>query len=630
MKPRDLPLSTEEDCPLLLYATDSIGANYEVGKNGMQLGKSIKLAATAFSFLLFPALILPASVASADEPVEGLDLVILVDESGSLKQSGIRSEIEALSALLGSRELISKDEVEVRVSVIGFGSGLKAADVKCPLSKVTDSNSEALLACAAKIKLRTTKESRNTDFAAAFNAASKQFGTGKESDSRRAVILMTDGTYDPSGKASSTGLTDLERGNLNTALTLMSESDVQVWPLGFGKAEEEDLGYLAVQGGATSCPTGTPKPSARIVPTSEISSYLFVILSSMRCKQIIEPTTIPDEFSVHPFISRVTLTVRGALREPLTTDGTGSDVDVCESLWVRSSDGSMSCEIDITGGQSGKWKVTTTERTPTKPTVEKSFTGEVKLSLTNCSIGAPTVEISRADKTAIAWTSAQGTTWAWPAVDVKVDGKSEELRLEKASVSSTFEKVSAGEQASVALAPDQPEFIWLRAEPAKCNGAQPAATDSPTTTIAGGEEGDGGGTPIWLYLLGALVLAAVAFLLIRRSKGGKFPFGTEISQFKQQGASASWSSRADISGMKEVGLTIDANGWVHAEDASASSIVLRVSRKKDLGDYVVITKAVGDDDMGSQENYFTYGTDAAFSNVRIKIDPPVDAVEDYD
>jgi hypothetical protein len=58
--------------------------------------------------------------------------------------------------------------------------------------------------------------------------------------------------------------------------------------------------------------------------------------------------------------------------------------------------------------------------------------------------------------------------------------------------------------------------------------------------------------------------------------------------------------------------------------------VLRVSRKKDLGDYVVITKAVGDDDMGSQENYFTYGTDAAFSNVRIKIDPPVDAVEDYD
>jgi hypothetical protein len=131
-------------------------------------------------------------------------------------------------------------------------------------------------------------------------------------------------------------------------------------------------------------------------------------------------------------------------------------------------------------------------------------------------------------------------------------------------------------------------------------------------------------------LLGALVLAAVAFLLIRRSKGGKFPFGTEISQFKQQGASASWSSRADISGMKEVGLTIDANGWVHAEDASASSIVLRVSRKKDLGDYVVITKAVGDDDMGSQENYFTYGTDAAFSNVRIKIDPPVEAVEDYD
>lgn len=593
----------------------------------MQLGKTIKLTAVAFVMSMVPMLT-SSSVASADDPVEGLDLVILVDESGSLKQSGIRSEIEALSALLDSKELISKDDVQVRISVIGFGSGVKATDVKCPLSKVTESNSAALLACAAKIKLRTTKESRNTDFAAAFNAAAKQFGAGEETDSRRAVILMTDGTYDPSGKASSSGLTDVEIGNLNTSLALMSESDVQVWPLGFGKAKEADLDYLAVQGGVASCPTGTPKPSARIVPTSEISSYLFVILSSMRCKQIIEPTTIPDEFSVHPLISRVTLTVRGALREPMTTDGTGSNVDVCESLWVRSSDGSMSCEIDITGAQSGKWKVTTTEKTPTKPTVEKSFTGEVDLSLMNCSVGAPTVEISRADKTPITWTSAQGTTWAWPAVDVKVNGKSEQLRLEKASIPSTFEKLADGAKATVALSPDQPEFIWLRADTAKCEGASSATVPAvTTTTVPDGGVGDGG-IPGWVKFLGVLALLAIGFLVLRKIKGGKFPFGTEISQFKQQGAAASWTSRADISGVKEVGLSIDANGWVHTEDASASAIIVRVSRKKDLGDYVVITKAVGDDGMASQENYFTYGTDAVFNGVRIKIDPPVELEDD--
>jgi hypothetical protein len=52
--------------------------------------------------------------------------------------------------------------------------------------------------------------------------------------------------------------------------------------------------------------------------------------------------------------------------------------------------------------------------------------------------------------------------------------------------------------------------------------------------------------------------------------------------------------------------------------------VVQVSRKKDLGEYVVITKAVGDDGMASQENYFAYGTDAVFNGVRIKIDLPAE------
>ena len=596
----------------------------------MQLGKSIKLVATAFAFLLIPALLSPASVASADEPVEGLDLVILVDESGSLRQSGIRSEIEALSALLARKDLVSTKEFQVRVSVIGFGSGVKATEIKCPLAVVRDGSAASLLNCAKKIKLRTSKESQNTDFAAAFTAASKQFEAGAESNSQRAVILMTDGKYDPSGKRNSVGLTPTEIGKLNAALAVLTEADTQVWPLGFGKVEEAELENLAVAGGSANCPAGAPTPHANIAAVADLESYLLEILSATLCKQFEPITTIPDRFSVHPLVSKVSLSVRGALLDPVVTDGSGSKVDVCAGQWKKSIDGSITCQISIAGNQSGKWEVTTTENTPTKPTVEKNFEGEVVLALSNCAIGSPKIELTRSDESAITWISPEGTTWAWPAVDVKLAGKSEQLRMEKASVPSTFEKVSAGEQASVALAPDQPEFIWLRAEPAKCNGAQAATTDGPTTTTAAGDDGggDGGGTPIWLYLLGALALAAVAFLLIRRSKGGKFPFGTEISQFKQQGASASWSSRADISGMKEIGLSIDANGWVHVEDASASTIVLRVSRKKDLGDYVVITKAVGDDDMGSQENYFTYGTDAAFSNVRIKIDPPVDAVED--
>ncbi len=599
----------------------------------MYLGKTITSSAALFAMLM--VLLLPTSMAvvSAESPIVGLDLIVLVDESGSLKEAGIRSEISALTSLLGRKDLVSTDDFQVRVSVVGFGSGSKAADVKCPLVELTDESSVALLKCANKIKLRTSKESWNTDFAAAFSAALKQFRRASDSESQRAVILMTDGKYDPSGKREAMGLTQSEIGSLNASLAALSEAKTQVWPLGFGEVIPAELENLAVDGASANCPAGAPTPRATVASTANLETYLLDILSATLCKKFLPPTTIPDKFSVHPLVTKVSLSVRGALLNPVVTDGSGSGTDVCATNWAKSKDGSITCQIEIGGNQSGKWEVQTTEKTPTKPTVEKTFVGEGKLLLTNCDSGSPEVELARADGSAISWTSLEGTTWAWPAVNVKVGGKEKLIRIDKASVPTSFTQLDPKQMVIVELAPDQPEFIWLRAAVDSCEIAAPlvpgttVAVPGTTVAVGGGVDGEnGGGKGIWLFILGAIAIGAATFLLLRRVKGRKFPFGTEVHQFKQEG----WSSRGDISGVKEIGLSVDGNGWIHIGGGEESLMILKASHKPDLGDFVVITKAVNDDEKGSQENYFAYGTDAVVDGIRIKVEAPVESEDEYD
>ena len=78
---------------------------------------------------LWPSLGAPAN---AEGPTEGLDLVVLVDESGSLRQEGVQAEVAAVVSLVSRGELRNA-RGPVQVAIVGFGSGADAADVKCPL-----------------------------------------------------------------------------------------------------------------------------------------------------------------------------------------------------------------------------------------------------------------------------------------------------------------------------------------------------------------------------------------------------------------------------------------------------------------------------------------------------------------
>lgn len=571
------------------------------------------------SIAMMCSLAIPAQVpqaVSADD-VDGLDLVILVDESASLKQTGVQKEISAITSLVTRRELSS--ETPVRVSIIGFGSGPSAADVKCGLTEVTTIAINQLVSCAAEVRLRTKRASRDTDFAAAFRAANIEFERAPETPNKRAVILMTDGIYDPVGRRKTDGLSAAQVATLNSALAEMSAAGIQVWPLGFGNVNEQELANLAVAGAEADCPAGTATPYATVASGASLGEYLLQILEATLCQTIEPPKTIPTSFDVHPLVSRVSLTVRGALLDPIVVDGTGSDV--CDGKWSKATDGSIACQLDINGQQVGTWTITASADAVAQvpPTVETSVEGRVSLALVGCTTGTPSVEINRQDGSDVRWDVGGGVSW--PQIAISSGSISQLVTVDQSSIPFALDGVQPGQRIEAALAPDQPEFIWLRAGADACDyyldgesteSTYPGGTgDDPST--------DAGSVVPWvlivLFLL--LVTALAAWLRVRQSR---FPFGTELKQVKQSGPASSWSLRADLGGMREIGLLVDGNGWLtDAGSTDGARYVVKKSRKSDLGEILIVSIS---ETTGRQEHYFSFDTECVLDGLRFKVELP--------
>lgn len=587
-----------------------------------------KILLSAIFVGLFAVEGLADSSVRADD-VDGLDLVVLVDESASLKQSGVQKEISAVTALVSRRELSS--DAPVRVSIIGFGSGKSATSVKCRLTEVTTSVITDLVSCAGKVRLRTKRGSRDTDFAAAFRAANLEFESALKMSNKRAVILMTDGIYDPSGRREADGLGAGEVAALNSSLAEMSRAGIQVWPLGFGKVNEQELGNLAVAGAAADCPAGTAKPYATVASGASLGDYLLEILEATLCRQIEPPKTIPASFEVHPLVSGVSIAVRGALLDPSVIDGTGSEV--CDGKWLKATDGSIACQIDINGEQVGSWTIAASGDTVGKvaPTVETSVEGRVAIALVGCVNGTPSVELKRQDGTEIKWDSADKTEW--PQLSVSSGSTSQLLTANQSSVAIVADSFEDGQRIDVSLAPDQPDFIWLRGGADVCDYMSTATTTEstvegspPSTTVPTSTSSDE--NPVLPFILVALlILVVVALLMIVRSRRRKFPLGTELKQYKQQGATASWSLRADLGGLQEVGLVVDANGWLNdTGSTNGAQYIVKKSRKRDMGEVLVISI---DETAGRREHYFTYDTECSLDGLRFKIEMPQEVDDDF-
>lgn len=590
----------------------------------------------------------PVSADEVEGAVGGLSLVVLADESGSLKQAGIQAEVAAVSSLLARREL--SGETPVEVGVIGFGSGAKATDVKCPLAQITGENVTQFIDCAGKIGLRTTPGTRDTDFAKALTAAANMLAASTEEANSRAIILMTDGKYDPSGNRDANGLSNDEVAALETAKQRMASEGIQVWPLGFGNVLADELDGLAVSGGAAQCQAGSAQPYATTASGESLGEYLLVILNSTLCIGSKPAQTIPAEVFVHPLVDQVTLTVRGATLDPSVRDGAGDEV--CIDGWLKAADGSLACRVDAVGGSAGIWVITTSESSSTgsKPTVEASFEGRIDLALENCTGTEPVLRVSRTDGTEANW-DLEGVE-SWPNLVVKSPNGDETIAAVSDQIPLDPTSLQSDEgSARVVLAPDQPDFIWLTASTDSCDLAAPAA--SPTTaaadtnaTGAGSSVADGS-TPaeepaadaessgssilLWMFLL-ILVVAIVLYILRRMRKRSRFPSGAEV---QQRGNAANWMLRVDLGGKREVGIAVDAGGWiVEHDDPGASQLVIRKSSRSDLGDFIIIDRSGGPaaegDSQGLTEEYHTFSSEIIIGGARFRVEVPEDVEDEFE
>lgn len=250
----------------------------DVGRRLLFLGAVAALAVAAAVPPAGPA------IAEEDTPVlPPLQVVLLVDESGSLSDTDVVKEKEAARTIAFS-VLAPRSEV----SVIGFGSadgpGQSPVDVVCKPTILDDQQSrDALGRCIEALHRRAENEGNDTDHAAALQQALSIARSG--GPDRKVVFLLTDGKLDVSNSPAygdnAQRRNAAAAGDVRQALTALAKENAQVWPLGFGAVDASALSGFAV---GRSCTPAAVNPKANVVRTSdELTAAVADAFSSASC-----------------------------------------------------------------------------------------------------------------------------------------------------------------------------------------------------------------------------------------------------------------------------------------------------------------------------------------------------------
>ncbi|MFW6641198.1 vWA domain-containing protein [Nocardiopsis algeriensis] len=260
-----------------------------------------RAALTAVSLFLLPSLAAPAA-ASGPRPAETpetapLDIVVLVDESGSLSESDMEEEAKAASTIAQSVL-----EPGSRVTVVGFGSNngesgqVAAREVCSPTLTDSEEGRQYLSDCTLDLALRSPEEGDDTDHAEALSRALEYLSDDSSPENAaKVVFLLTDGGLDV-GNSPQYGAP--ERRNENAAalveehLATAREEGVQIWPLGFGSAiDRGQLDDFAAGGSQEGCSTlDVAAPAARVVEdSSDVLLSLQEAMASATCSMAGEP-----------------------------------------------------------------------------------------------------------------------------------------------------------------------------------------------------------------------------------------------------------------------------------------------------------------------------------------------------
>jgi hypothetical protein len=158
--------------------------------------------------LLAVLLLLAAFPATADDPAgPGLDLLLLVDRSGSMSSHSPASIVDALPLALNVTARSSRSaRVSHRFGIVSFGT---QAQTDVPLT-VVDTQTLPLL--RNRIGALRSQSLGHTNLAAAFEAAAAAFGAlPLDARRRRAILLLTDGHSDVPGAPEKIASRDVDR-----------------------------------------------------------------------------------------------------------------------------------------------------------------------------------------------------------------------------------------------------------------------------------------------------------------------------------------------------------------------------------------------------------------------------------
>ncbi len=226
-----------------------------------------------------------------------LDVVLLVDESGSLSGADVKREIEA-AGTIAQAPLNPRS----RVTVVGFGGANGVAQNQDPTTVVCQptvtsgpANLEYLARCVDKLHRRTAAEGNNTDYAAALSQAmsflSPGTSVGQQSPSgaTKAVLMLTDGgLYVQNDPQYPANWLPAAHHAVDIQLAAARAAGVEVWPLGFGTisaANEQYLQYLAAHGARAACDSRTAsKPHAIVAQDSaKALNALYALYAAAGC-----------------------------------------------------------------------------------------------------------------------------------------------------------------------------------------------------------------------------------------------------------------------------------------------------------------------------------------------------------
>jgi hypothetical protein len=242
--------------------------------------------------------------AQAQEPaaatLPALQVVVLVDESGSLKEPDVVKEREAARTIAFS--VLAPGSI---VSVAGFGSsnapGQSAVKVYCPPTQVNDAQArDSIAQCVGGLHRRSKQEGDGTDHVAALQQALATVRSG--GPDKKLVFLLTDGKLDVS-ESPAWGDTPERRNGAAAAkvkevLTDLERVGAQVWPLGFGSVDQAALRGFAK---GKSCTPAATDPHEQVTQTeAELRIALREAFSSASCVKYgpIETGSLPRGGSV--------------------------------------------------------------------------------------------------------------------------------------------------------------------------------------------------------------------------------------------------------------------------------------------------------------------------------------------